>query len=249
MTGASGGRGGGGWPRNRVLAKALAQTFAQSRLGSVAAAGGRPLRCLLMLSGGLDSVALLANLLAETPHHVHAHHIEIDNYEQRTRAENEALTKVVAYCKHHYRPFDYTTSGSQFPLGKGGGYDLTLSLFVAARVCSALGGQIDAVITGHRDTHFEILSEGAAVFHACFINKRTHPEWLRPLTKMPKRDIYESIPPKLATLSWSCRRPVHGEGGAYSACGACHSCRELAAIGVGGDAATTEPTTPTESKP
>jgi 7-cyano-7-deazaguanine synthase in queuosine biosynthesis len=223
------------WPRNRTLPRALAAAIAQAP-GLTATAAKRPLRCIVMLSGGLDSVALLANLLSATPHHVHAHHIEIDNFERRALPENDALARVLSYLRVHHRAFDYSASASSFPIGKGGGYDLTLSLFVAARLCTALGGNIDAVFTGHRDTNFKILSEGAAVFHACFIQKRTHPQWVRPLASMPKGDIAASIPPALARLSWSCRKPRDldppppAPAPAYAPCGVCHACRELATL-------------------
>ena len=58
---------------------------------------------LLMLSGGLDSVALLVNLLEETDQKLHVHHIEIQNFENRLRAENDALERVLTYCREHYR--------------------------------------------------------------------------------------------------------------------------------------------------
>jgi 7-cyano-7-deazaguanine synthase in queuosine biosynthesis len=180
-----------------------------------------------MLSGGLDSVALLVNLLEETDQRLHAHHIQIQNYERRSQAEGHALERILAYCRAHYRPFAYTTSGSDFPLGRGGGYDLTLALFTAARVHTALASVVDIVYTGHiAPSRVEIL-EGAAVFNACYINKRFKPLWLRPLAHLKKADIYRSIPRELAEMTWSCRKPVHREEG-YVPCGACHACKSRA---------------------
>ena len=69
-----------------------------------------------MFSGGLDSVALLANLLQETEQSLHAHHIEIQNYENRARAENDAVRRTLAYFNGHYRDFSYSSSKSEFPL-------------------------------------------------------------------------------------------------------------------------------------
>lgn len=48
-----------------------------------------------MYSGGLDSVALLANVLAETNHHVHVHHIELSNREGRAEVENQAVATTL----------------------------------------------------------------------------------------------------------------------------------------------------------
>jgi 7-cyano-7-deazaguanine synthase in queuosine biosynthesis len=182
-----------------------------------------------MLSGGLDSVALLANVLQETDQRVHAHHIELRNFENRWQAEQEALDKVLAYCREHNRAFSYTSSTLDFPVGRGGGFDLTLVLFTAARVHTALGCVVDIVYTGHiAPTRAEIV-EGSAVFNGCYINKRFKPLWLWPLAHLRKREVYASIPPELAEMTWSCRRPVHEEGG-YRPCGACHACRSRAEV-------------------
>jgi 7-cyano-7-deazaguanine synthase in queuosine biosynthesis len=183
-----------------------------------------------MLSGGLDSVALLANLLQQTDQRLHVHHIKLQNYENRSEIENRAIDRILAYSREHYRPFSYSTSGSDFPLGKGGGYDLTLVLFTAARVHTALGRTVDIVWTGHiSPTRAEII-EGSAVFNACHINKRFKPMWLWPLAHLKKIDIYDSIPRELADLTWSCRRPV-AEAERYTPCGQCHACRSRAEVG------------------
>jgi hypothetical protein len=219
---------------NRSVANAIKGEVRRALPGS----GPRRHSALLMLSGGLDSVALLANVLTETDQRLHVHHIEIQNYENRLEVENEAVAAVLAYFREHYRAFSYSTSRSEFPLGKGGGFDLTLVLFTAARVHTALGSIVDVVYTGHiAPTRAEIV-EGSAVFNACYINKRFKPVWLWPLARMRKTDIYESIPGQLAELTWSCRTPVQVAGG-YQPCGECHACRsraEVAGIARPGDA-------------
>lgn len=212
-------------PSSRFVANALQREIRRA----LPAASSRRYSALLMLSGGLDSVALLANVLQDTDHSLHVHHIEIQNYENRLQAENDALEKVLAYCREHFRPFSYSTSRSELPLGRGGGYDLTLVLFTAARVHTALGRIVDVVYTGHiAPSRAEIL-EGAAVFNACYINKRFKPVWLRPLANLRKIDVYDSIPGELADLTWSCRRPVY-EGNSYRPCGECHTCRSMAEV-------------------
>jgi hypothetical protein len=212
-------------PKSRAVANALQQEVRRA----LPAASSRLYSALLMLSGGLDSVSLLANILEETDHSLHAHHIEIQNYENRLQAESEALQAVLAYCRERYRAFSFSTSKSEFPLGRGGGFDLTLVLFTAARVHTALGRVIDIVYTGHiAPTRPEIL-EGSAVFNACYINKRFKPVWLRPLDRLKKIDIYDSIPQELAELTWSCRRPVY-QGDSYRPCGQCHTCRSMAEV-------------------
>ena len=185
---------------------------------------------LLMLSGGLDSVALLANILSETDQRLHVHHIEIQNFENRRQVENEAVEQVLAYLRQHYRPFSYSSSRSEFPLGKGGGFDLTLVLFVAARVHTALASVVDIVYTGHIAPNRPEILEGSAVFNACYINKRFKPVWLWPLARLKKIEIYESIPRELAELTWSCRKPVR-DGDLFRPCGQCHACQSRDEVG------------------
>ena len=212
-------------PSKRAVANALNREVRRA----LPTARQRSHSALLMLSGGLDSVALLANVLAETDQRLHVHHIEIQNFEDRQEVENEAVDKVLAHLRQHYRPFSYSTSKSEFPLGKGGGFDLTLVLFTAARVHTALASVIDIVYTGHIAPNRPEILEGSAVFNACYINKRFKPVWLWPLARLKKIEIYESTSRELADLTWSCRKPVR-EGDAFRPCGACHACLSRAEV-------------------
>lgn len=176
-----------------------------------------------MLSGGLDSVALLANLLEHTDHEIHAHHIEISNYEKRADIENKTLDKVLQYMREKYRPFIYSSSKYELMMGLGGGLDMTLAMFMAARVTTAEGKFFDLVWTGHIAPSIYEFMEASAVFTACFTNNRYKPVWSVPFTKSTKLDIYNSIPPELAEITWSCRTPVLKNGN-YEICGVCHAC-------------------------
>lgn len=198
----------------------------------------RPARVVLMWSGGLDSVALLANLLAATEHEIHAHHIVLDNGERRAGAENRAVASVLEWCREHLRPFDHSESAHTFPAGGGaGGWDTTLTMFTAARVTRWLWkSPVDAVITGHIRTGFRELAEGESTFHAPLQSRRRKdPDWLRPLARLTgatqaerKADIASSIPPELLERSWWCRRPVvYGED--WRRCEACHACTAMSA--------------------
>lgn len=197
----------------------------------------RPARVLLMWSGGLDSVALLANLLAATDHEIHAHHIVLDNGEQRAGAESRAVAEVLAWCREHLRPFDDSESGHTFPAGGGGGgWDTTLTMFTAARVTRSLRQWgVDVVVTGHIRTGFRELAEGESVFHATMQSRRRrHPDWIRPLARLAaptqperKADIASSVPEELEALSWWCRRPVVASEG-WNTCGGCHACTAMA---------------------
>lgn len=215
------------------VGRTLVQTFEKIPLPPA-----RPARVLLMWSGGLDSVALLANLLATTDHEIHAHHIVLDNGERRAGAENLAVAAVLDWCREKLRPFDDSESGHTFPEGGGGGgWDTTLTMFTAARVTRSLPKwPVDVVVTGHIRTGFRELSEGEGVFHATFQSRRRRrPDWVRPLARLSattqperKADIASSIPTELVRRSWWCRRPIEADGD-WNECGTCHACTAMIA--------------------
>lgn len=215
-----------GWPHNRNVANALKKSLEIARTPQ----SRNNVKTIVMLSGGLDSVALLATVLAETNHHVHAHHIEIRNFENRAEIENRVTPTIVEYCRELYRDFEYSSSVNEFNVGMGGGTDLQLALFVAGRLAISLGGNIDIVYTGHIFSPYSDLSEGSAIFNAVFLHRKFKPEWLWPLSKLTapasqsKADIYESIPKELADMTWSCRKPV-ATGDGFEPCGTCHACK------------------------
>jgi len=48
-------------------------------------------------------------------------------------------------------------------------------------------------------------------------------EWIYPVYDCTKAQIAEMLPPELAALTWSCRRPV-ARGAGWVPCGACKAC-------------------------
>ena len=62
---------------------------------------------VLMLSGGVDSVALLKRLLEETDEDIYAHHFHLKSFENPyfKKAEAKALRKIVPYMKKAFRDF------------------------------------------------------------------------------------------------------------------------------------------------
>lgn len=183
-----------------------------------------------MITGGLDSVALLINLLEHTDCNVHAHHIDLHNFERRGDAESDALAKVLPYCWANHRPFEYTSSKYVFNIGTCG-YDITLAMFTAARLHAVLPGKIDYVITGHRhpDTSLEQFTEANAVYQAALTNCAYRPAWLKPLSGVDKEATFNAVPCEVAQMCWSCRKPVY-DGNDYQPCGECHACRSLAGL-------------------
>ena len=69
---------------------------------------------VLMLSGGIDSVAVLKYVLVETDKLLYVHHIHLKNDEgieySRYKKEAEAVRKIVPYMKKTFRNFNYTES-------------------------------------------------------------------------------------------------------------------------------------------
>lgn len=181
---------------------------------------------LALVSGGLDSVALLANLLQHTKHKVHAHFVEMVNHENRSNAEKAAMQKCVNYLIRHYRPFEYSTSVYEMMLGepKWVGPDISAVMFMAGRLCKSLGNNMDMIWTGHmRGPVYEYVDAGA-VLAASFSSLLKKPLWVMPVLNLLKFDLYESIPRELAVLTWSCRNPVYEHDGTAQQCGVCHAC-------------------------
>lgn len=214
------------WPDNRAVAEALTSTLESNKIDKPE----NETKTLVMLSGGIDSVAVLVNLLAETEHAVHAHHIELGNRDNRQQAENDAVADVIDYCWEHYRDFSFSTSKSDFRIAQRG-YDLIFTMFHAALVSISSMPGYDFVMTGHFQTKKVRALYGQQMLDSCFLAESARPRWLRPLDALAndnfiKTDIYRSVPDELAALSWSCRKPVTIDG-EFTPCGRCYACRNL----------------------
>src|SRR3954451_22231548 len=59
---------------------------------------------LVMFSGGLDSTAMLVQLLTQSREELRVHHVRMENREQRAAAEQSAVERIVAWCASRYRP-------------------------------------------------------------------------------------------------------------------------------------------------
>ena len=190
-----------------------------------------------MLSGGLDSTAMLVKLLTETRDELRVHHIRMANREQRAEAEHQAVERIVAWCRSRYRPFRYSESALDFSALEAIPIDYLCIAFVACQVaidtprCNRV-----AVASLARDTDIENRSaRQRRVFDAMYecyrYRKLGEPEvqWVYPVYHATKRELAAALPRELVEMSWSCRRPVRaGEG--VRACGACKACLARAGI-------------------
>jgi 7-cyano-7-deazaguanine synthase in queuosine biosynthesis len=186
---------------------------------------------LAMFSGGLDSTAMLVKLLTETRDELRVHHIRMANREGRADAEQQAVERIVAYCRGRYRPFRYSESGLDFTALEAIPIDYLSIAYVACQVAiDTPGCSRIAVATLARDT--DIVNRSARqrrVFdemYACYrARKLGEPglEWISPVHHATKAELAALLPPELLAMTWSCRRPVAGDG-AWRPCGACKAC-------------------------
>ena len=193
---------------------------------------------LAMFSGGLDSTAMLVQLLEETKDELRVHHVRMANKERRADAEQAAVERIVAWCRGRYRPFRYSESALDFTGLEAIPIDYLCIAFVACQVAiDTPGCNRIAVAALARDTDIENRSaRQRRVFetlYECYrARKLGEPEvqWIYPVYHATKADLAARLPRELVDLTWSCRRPVRESNGAFRPCGTCKAC--LARQGV-----------------
>jgi 7-cyano-7-deazaguanine synthase in queuosine biosynthesis len=192
---------------------------------------------LVMLSGGLDSTAMLLQLLTESEEELRVHHIRMANREERADAEQRAVERIVDWCAKRQRPFRYSESGLDFRGLEAIPIDYLCVAFVACQVAiDTPGCNRIAIAALARDTDIENRSaRQRRVFDAlyeCYRARKLgepHVEWIYPVYHATKRELAAGLPRELLELTWSCRRPVR-EGAAWRACGTCKACLARAGI-------------------
>lgn len=187
----------------------------------------KDLTSIVLLSGGMDSVALLATLLQHTSHKVFALHVEIRDAHNRWQAERTAVDNSLAYLKKYYRSFE---SGSvRYEMMPGdptqAGPDISILAFMAARVNISMGSPFHIVWSGHvRNTLYEY-QESGAMFSAAQSFSRRKPVWVMPFQNFMEFDVYAAIPPALADMTWSCWFPRYSNYGNALPCNKCIGCK------------------------
>jgi 7-cyano-7-deazaguanine synthase in queuosine biosynthesis len=195
-------------------------------------------RVLLMLSGGLDSTYMLHHYLTETEFQVHAHHIAIRYpHLPRWQQEGPAVKKIVAYCRHNYRPFEYSESYFGMGFTHDVGWDSDLQLLVASKVVLNLPPDPTFVALGWCEADLarpEVAARSAQeitpnVWRSLWASIGSRPHIERELAmplvdmKLSKTDIAKRLPMDLLKLCWSCR--AHAAAASDRPCGQCGSCR------------------------
>jgi 7-cyano-7-deazaguanine synthase in queuosine biosynthesis len=182
---------------------------------------------LVLLSGGVDSTAMLYKYLTETSKKIHVHHIAIDGqYGNRSGVEFEHVTRIVNWLRANTRDFEFSYSSIEM----NGVYNTTTHVMyamMAALKCISDG--IPVVASGRIATDKTIMGEHSfhmakQIFAAATQNMmQAPPEWVIPLEHMCKRDIIRSIPRELFALTWSCQYPV-SKGDTHHECRKCIGC-------------------------
>lgn len=190
---------------------------------------------LLMFSGGIDSLAAL-HILLNSPEYadydIHCHHVHLHNIEGRTRAEANAIRKILDwYNSRNYVRLKYSDSAFKYPCFNGTFfYDSSITNFLAGQITASSNGMVKYVAYGVTKTDADAMNtayteRGKNIF-ASF---GTDVEKLYPVMEMTKGEIIKTLPPDLAVLAWSCRHPTYVNDMAV-VCGKCKTCKEIDAV-------------------
>jgi len=209
---------------------------------------------VVMFSGGFDSTALLFKMVKE-PGDLHVHHIRLINREQRHKAEDKAVSKLINEARK-IKDFVFSSNTYECPDSCGVGYtgmDLIKVGFVAGDVVNMILNairmntqepqDIEALVgTNHSEVNdIEVFKKdirylGAqAAFTSHFLNYPDFnlpiPKFTLPFLSLKREDIISYIPKKLIKHTISCRRPVE-VGSEYIPCGLCFACRARKTISL-----------------
>lgn len=201
--------------------------------------GGKK-RTLVMLSGGIDSTAALWHVLHNPKDYgeVHVHHIHIKNLEARWKAEAMAVESVLAYMRQN-APTPFTKSESTIAVPHFGNkfmYDVEAMGFITGYMTSR-DPNITKVVIAATATDFELgvsssVMRGKRMHNAYHPDEEDHSARIKeyPHKYLTKEEVYKTVPPELAVLTWSCRTPHYADGKPIE-CGRCKTCKiEMANI-------------------
>lgn len=177
--------------------------------------------CLVMLSGGVDSVAALKWVLENTEIPVLAHHVILKTPLQRWMPELAACHRIIGALQK-IRPFRYTESGIDVCHMPGIRYDM-------AAVCLAAG----ALLTQERDYDTLVIGTCAeeghnddrwgsydGILHGAMWPRTDRVRLMMPLIEKTKAEEMAYLGPMLTELSFGCRTPARGRP-----CGNCERCK------------------------
>ena len=189
---------------------------------------------LLMFSGGLDSTAALYKLLTGSDDALRVHHVHMINREGRARAERDASSAVIEWCRGNCRPFQYSESTIDFAELQAIPIDYVTVAYAACQVAIDTPG-CDRIAVGTLGADLDEIKRKVSAsqrrvfdaMYACYREKKLGTpdlQWIYPVYEMSKTQVVASLPEALRAVAWSCRRPV-ATGDGYRICGECKPCR------------------------
>lgn len=191
-------------------------------------------RTLVMFSGGLDSTAALWHVLHHPEKYgdVHVHHMHLKNVEKRWQAEAAAVKAIYKYL-HKNAPTPFTTSESTIATPQFGNqflYDVEVMGFITGYMTSR-DPSISKVVIAATKTDFDLgvnasVMRGKRMHNAYHPDEKDHSVRIKeyPHSHLTKEEVYKTLPPDLAALTWSCRTPRYVKGKPIE-CGQCKTCR------------------------
>lgn len=197
---------------------------------------------LVMLSGGVDSVYILAKLLQETDDLIVAHHIHMVNGEGRFSVEAKQTRQIVTWFKENFRDFEYSESA----IDHRGLYDMGFDIISVGYEAGIVNRSFEL----RHDRPFDRWTTGWCAEEEAFPGRAAHitaicaassyplmpPEYFH-LPVIPKLDQIKYLPEELRELCWTCRRPIWKEDGSFEECGICMTCRLMDTVRKGLDIA------------
>ena len=192
-------------------------------------------KIICMFSGGLDSMGALWVLLTENKYKVfdiHVHHINIQNIENRTKAEFNAVKNITNELTNLGHKFTYSSNTLEFNFMNFIGFpmDMDLCAFTAAQICRyrpevkhiAMGRTSTDVASGTQDFHNR-MERAQNIFKAAQDFPVNPPTYIFPAVNYSKKQLWELLPENIRNNTWSCRIPQYIDGKAVE-CGQCITC-------------------------
>jgi hypothetical protein len=197
-----------------------------------------PARTLVMLSGGLDSVVMLYQLLKQQQGlPLHAHHVNLHGWESATKpvGESIAIRDVTRDLWERGYRFEYSESTVRYEYSA---YDQSILYFQAACLAASMPliarvaiGRLKEDNPSAQNTPFRVhpTTAGIEVFKTVLSQwplQERPVEIIYPLETVSKPDLPRLAPPELMELACSCRDPVILDENTWERCGKCLKCLE-----------------------
>ncbi|MBL4807718.1 MAG: hypothetical protein JKY31_10570 [Rhodobacteraceae bacterium] len=201
--------------------------------GNIESIGNARKTTIVMLSGGVDSVYVLAKLLKETDDIILAHHIHLLNKDGRHKVEGERCRKIIDCCRKKYRHLEYSESAIDHRGLFGESVDIVAAAFQAGIVGRSYAAKYERPanrwIFGLSEEKVYDANSHTHLRKACAAS--CYPFPAPELYRMPIISMVDQIrylPVELANLCWTCRNPIWRENGEFDECNVCANCSIMA---------------------